>query len=307
MLDSDMIAGSASLGWRLRVLRARRELALIELAKLTGLDISYLSRLERDALPNAKPKPETVSKVLDGLDATQDEREAVYHIERPPLAPEEIEARVREIAAREEENSQPLVLRDDRWYSWYFNRAARAALALTADEYKRMIGSNMLLEFIDPALPRYSRVPSGERESAFSIRARMFRVNFAPEEFDGWYLKVVSRIYDFPWAVPLWENPPSDSDTLVIEQQDLNIANPTAGTIRVRLQMNHLLANPRFIVSTWTPVGRKAFARVAQVRELPEIMYDAPALTAAALREPPRESESDNADGRNNTEHSAHA
>src|SRR4051794_7570105 len=120
MLDSDMIAGSAGLGWRLRVLRARRELALIELAKLTGLDISYLSRLERDALPNAKPKPETVSKVLDGLDATQDEREAVYHIERPPLAPEEIEARVREIAAREEENSQPLVLRDDRWYSWYF-------------------------------------------------------------------------------------------------------------------------------------------------------------------------------------------
>src|SRR5437868_15071107 len=76
-----------NIGWRLRTLRLRRDLTLVELAGTAGLDVSYLSRLERDALQNAKPKPDTINRVLDALQATPDEREAMYHIEPPPLTP----------------------------------------------------------------------------------------------------------------------------------------------------------------------------------------------------------------------------
>src|SRR6476659_5236088 len=123
MTNRSLLADSTSIGWRLRVLRARRGLALVELAKQTGLDISYLSRLERDALPNAKPKPDTINKVLEGLEASQHEREAVYHIERPPLTSAEIEAQVRSVASQAEQSPEPLVLWDERWFAWYYNCA----------------------------------------------------------------------------------------------------------------------------------------------------------------------------------------
>ena len=67
-----------NLGWRLRALRLRREMTLAELAKLSGLEIAYLRRLERGVLPYAKPNPETVERILDALGATPEEREAVY-------------------------------------------------------------------------------------------------------------------------------------------------------------------------------------------------------------------------------------
>jgi len=282
-MSPNALADSASTGWRLRVLRARRGMSLVELAKDTGLDISYLSRLERDALPNAKPKPDTIHKVLDGLGATQQEREAVYHIERPPLARDDILAQVTTIAAQEEESPEPQLLRDERWFAWYFNRAARAALGLSPEEYSQMLGSHMLLEVIDPTSPRYSRVPDKEREAAFSLRARLFKVSFAAEEFDKWYLEVVSRIYDFPWAAQLWEEPRLASEPLVIERQDMTLVNPLKGPLSVRLQMNRLLANPRFLVTTWTPLNRKATAGLNDLRGRPEFAYDAVGLTASAL------------------------
>ena len=67
-----------TLGERLRELRFSREMTLHELARLSGLDIAYLSRLERGVLPYAKPNPETVERILDALGATPEEREAVY-------------------------------------------------------------------------------------------------------------------------------------------------------------------------------------------------------------------------------------
>src|SRR5438105_3254592 len=94
---------SNSVGWRLRTLRLRRDLTLVDLANLAGLDISYLSRLERDALQNAKPKPDTINRVLDALQATSHEREAVYHVERPPLTPDEIVAQVFDLFSIEED------------------------------------------------------------------------------------------------------------------------------------------------------------------------------------------------------------
>src|SRR6478736_409193 len=77
-----MASDSPNIGRRLRILRLRCDKTLVELATLAGLDVSYLSRLERDALQNAKPKPDTINRVLEALQASPQEREAVYHVER---------------------------------------------------------------------------------------------------------------------------------------------------------------------------------------------------------------------------------
>src|SRR5438876_5133953 len=162
---------SHSLGWRLRVLRLRREMTLAELARLSGLEISYLSRLERDVLQNAKPKPETVDRILDAVDATLEERQSIYHLEHPPLDKCEIEEQIQILFEQQETFPEPVILRDEHWNACYFNLSARTALGLTVKEYRRMLGTNMLHEIIDPAIPAYSRCSDEERETVFSVRA----------------------------------------------------------------------------------------------------------------------------------------
>jgi transcriptional regulator with XRE-family HTH domain len=261
-----------NVGRRVRALRLRRELTLVELAALSNLDVSYLSRLERDAIQNAKPKPDTINRVLDALQATQQERDAVYHIERPALTRREITLQVLEIASLDED-PEPLLLRDEHWYVWYYNRAARAALGLSEAEYEPSIGAHMLYEIIDPSIPRYSRVPEDTREEAFSLRARMFQLDFAGQEFDQWYQDVVSRVYEFPWAVPLWERPLT-TNSLVIGRQDMLLLNPIAGRLHVRLQLNRLMSNPRFLLTNWTPLDDETANHIAKLRERPEFAYD---------------------------------
>src|SRR5919202_25017 len=167
-----------SLGWRLRALRLRSDMTLTELAKSSGLEISYLSRLERDVLQNAKPKPETVDRILDAMRARLEEREAVYHLEHPPLDKAEIDAQTQIVFEQEETDPEPVILRDEHWNACYFNLAARAALGLTVKEYRLMLGTNMLHEIIDPAIPRYSRCSDAERETVFSVRVAMFKQHF---------------------------------------------------------------------------------------------------------------------------------
>src|SRR4051812_31999532 len=103
-MDTRSVSTGLNVGWRLRVLRSRRRLTLVEVARAADLDVSYLSRLERDALQNAKPKPDTISRVLDALGASLHEREAVYHRERPVITRAEIEAIVREVGPRIEDS-----------------------------------------------------------------------------------------------------------------------------------------------------------------------------------------------------------
>ena len=116
-----------NLGRRLRTLRLRRGLSLAEVGNLANLDISYLSRLERDALRNATPKPETINRVLDALHASIQERDAVYHLERPPLRASEIVPQIHSVAGSVEDDEEPVALIDELWFVWYYNRSARAA------------------------------------------------------------------------------------------------------------------------------------------------------------------------------------
>lgn len=268
-----MYIDTHKLGWRVRTLRQRHGLSLGEVAEKAGVDMSYISRLERDALQNAKPKPETIDKVLTAIDTTATERDAVYHIEQTPLTSKEIDDQVRRVAAMAENSPDPIELSDDRWFIHYCNRAARSALGLTAEEYKRLIGTHTLHAIIDPANPLYTRVPNEEREQLFALWAKMFKVTFAPQEFDEWYRQVVCRILDFPWARAVWEADDYEMESLVLERQDFTILNPVAGYMRMRFQLNHLMGNPRFVLSEWSVLSTVTAIQLAVLRTRPEYSY----------------------------------
>ena len=263
-----------SLGGRLRVLRLRRQMKLTELAKLSGLEIAYLSRLERDVLQsNAKPKPDTVDRILDALGATLEEREAVYHMEHPPLDQSEIDAQVQVVFEQQETLPEPVGLRDEHWNACYFNLSGRAALGLTVGEYRHVLGTNMLHEIIDPAIPAYSRCSDEERHTEFSLRAVMFKKQFANQQFDRWYMEVVDRIYDFAWAARLWEKPVVPAMPLTLETHDLNVINPFVGRLRFRLQLNHLMSNPRLVLVGYTPLDKHTSQHLRDLRGQQELSY----------------------------------
>lgn len=279
-MDTYPHSSNSNLGWRLRTLRLRHNLTLVEVARLAGLDVSYLSRLERDALQNAKPKPDTVSRVLDALKSSLQEREAVYHIERPPLSQQEISAAIRAVSADLEESSEPYVVGDEHWFIHYYNRAARAVFGLTGEEYTRTIGSHMLHMIIDPSNPRYYRVPDKAREDAFRIRALMFQRNFAGEEFDDWYQRVVARIYDFPWAAAIWEHSEIDSAVLTIGRDDVDIVNPVVGTLNCRFELHSLVHSTRFFLASWAPLNEVTQAKAREALQHPDFNYN---LSTATL------------------------
>jgi len=268
-----MYIDTHKLGWRVRTLRQRHGLSLGEVAEKAGVDMSYISRLERDALQNAKPKPETIDKVLTAINTTAAERDAVYHIEQAPLTAREVEEQVWHVAALAENSPDPLELSDDRWFIHYYNRAARSALGLTAEEYKRVVGTHALHAIIDPANPLYNRIPNEEREQIFALRAKMFKVTFASQEFDEWYGQIVCRIHDFPWASAVWETDNHEMESLVLERQDFTILNRVAGYMRMRFQLNHLMGNPRFVLSEWSVLSTVTAIQLAVLRTRPEYSY----------------------------------
>jgi transcriptional regulator with XRE-family HTH domain len=260
------VAAPEELGWRLRALRLGRGITLVELAKRAALDASYLSRLERWTFPKAKPKTDTVYRVLHALGADAEECDAVFHIERPVLTREEIDEQVRRTALEHELSAVPVTLADEHWTFCYYNAAARAMMGFTPEEYRKSIGSHMLHSFIDPALPRYSRVPEAERIHAFAWWSKLFQIAFAGQQFDDWYLAVVDRIFDFPWAASVWENPVLTVYSLVLERQNVNVHNPVAGMLRFEAQINRLSADPRFVLSSWTPLDDETAVRLGRLR-----------------------------------------
>jgi transcriptional regulator with XRE-family HTH domain len=262
-------------GWRVRQLRLRYGLSLARLAERMQIDMSYLSRIERDALPRAKVKPSSIEHILEAIGVTQAESDAVFHLERPAPDLSATTAQVREVALHLEDSPEPVELRDERWFVWYYNRAARAALGLTPDEYGRCIGAHMTEALVDPDNPLYSRIPDEDRETTFALYALLFREHFATQQLDEWYGRVVSGIGLAPWAEKVWENPTAAliSSPMVVERQDLAILNPIVGKLRFRSQLSHLLANEWYLLGEWTPADEATAAHLAALRTNPQFQY----------------------------------
>jgi len=242
-------ADTADVGWRLQQLRLRRGLRQNELAEMAGLDPGYLNRLEKGITRKAKPKPETVNKILTALSATPEERAAVVHTEPPPLTANEIETVVDDIRSMYEDHPLPVTLIDYHWVRWYHNRTMRSVLSLTDEEYRNTLGEMPIYSLIDPKSPTYHRIPDDERESAFAIRSQVFKRQFAGQEFDNWYLEIVDKIKQFPWAAEIWDNPPPEAAQQFLDSHDAGIYCPLlCQTLHFRNQLNRLMKDPRFVV-----------------------------------------------------------
>lgn len=281
-----MAVSAPDIGGRLRRLRLQRRLALGEVATLSGLDISYLSRIERNALQNAKAKPGTFERVLDALDATEAERAAVYHVERPGLMLEAIESEVEHISSLVEEAREPQQLIDEHWYIWYLNRAARAVLGLDGDEYRKLLGTHLLHGIVDPENCLFARFPDQTRAETLAKLTLTFKMTFEDQSFDTWYETVTSHIRKYPWASEIWAKPPSFDDVLVLERHNLPLCAPNGDLLNFEFQVNHLIANPRFCLVSWTPRDSKTAAHVDALLSTPEqgaISRNADATNAIAL------------------------
>jgi hypothetical protein len=110
----------------------------------------------------------------------------------------------------------------------------------------------------------------------------MFKVTFASQEFDEWYSQIVARIRDFPWASTIWDCDDCEQEPLVLERQDFTILNPVAGYMRLRFQLNHLMSNPRFVLSEWSVLSTITAIQLAVLRTRPEYSYSYETAVAQA-------------------------
>ncbi|MDQ3706266.1 MAG: helix-turn-helix domain-containing protein [Chloroflexota bacterium] len=251
--DADNTADTTDAGWRIKQLRLRRGLQQKALAQLANVDAAFLNRLERGGSRRSKPKPETIYRLLEALQATPAEREAVFHMEVPPPSDEEIEAFVAEIASELELSPEPSVLVDNRWYRRYINRVGRRMYGLTDDEYRRSVNVHTLAAYVDPDQPIYSRYRDEDRLYHFARRVLTFRIAFAAQQFDSWYLDVERYLKRFPMGRSVWENTELVVPPTFMLSQEVTYQDPQQRIYRLMGRVDILLKDPRFMLLQLSP------------------------------------------------------
>ncbi|HEX8221240.1 MAG TPA: helix-turn-helix domain-containing protein [Chloroflexia bacterium] len=248
---------TTALGWRIQQLRVRRGLQQKALARLANVDAAFLNRMERGRSSRSRPKPETIHRLLEAMDASPDERAAVFHVEAPPPSEEEIQTCVAEIATTYEHAPEPVVLIDDRWNRWYINGIGRRMFELSDDEYRRSLGRTTFDAFVDPEQPLYSRYPDEHREFHFAQRVIIFKTFFAAQQFDSWYLAVVDYITRFSMGRKVWEHPESYVPPTFMFSQDVTMEDLQGRTYRLAAQADILLRTPRFMLVSLRPADEE--------------------------------------------------
>lgn len=251
--DDNSTANTADQGWRIKQLRLRRGLQQKALAQLASVDAAFLNRLERGGSRRSKPKPETIYRLLDALRATPTEREAVFHMEVPPPSDEEIEAFVAEIASELELSPEPAVLVDNRWYRRYINRVGRRMYGLTDDEYRRSVNVHTLAAYVDPEQPIYARYRDADRLYHFARRVLTFRIAFAAQQFDSWYLEVERYLKQFPMGNSVWDNTELVVPPTFMLSQDVTYQDAQQRIYRLAGRVDILLKDPRFMLLQLSP------------------------------------------------------
>ena len=242
---------TADLGWRVSRLRRMRGLSQSEVAQRTGKHTSFISRVERPAARLGVPKRDTIEAILDAIEATPEERAAVFRIETPAPTLEEIAHRVGIVKSQYEKSDLMVLLLDGRWVRRYMSPRFRRVIGLTEEEYERTLGQNVLIDMLDPAAPMYSAYPDGERLRAFSMRAAIFKLRFAEHRFDSWYLDLEDQIRRYPGAEAVWHSLPVKP--AFTDQQEVTLKHPD-GTLRhVVVQLRQMYDAPDFLLLEVAP------------------------------------------------------
>ena len=258
---------TTELGWRIKQLRLRRGLQQKVLAHLAKSDAAFLNRLEHGGSTRSRPKPETIHRLLDALQATPSERGAVFHVEVPSLTDEEMAAQVAEIAAEIELAPEPITLVDDRWYRRHINRIGRRMYGLSDEEYRRSINVHTFASYLDPTDPLYSRYPEEDRLPDFARRIITFRTYFADQQFDSWYLAVERFVKSFPEGRAIWENTGNVVPPTFLLSQEVRYRDPQGRIYRIMGRADILLKNPRFMLLQLWPNDEETRRLLESLRE----------------------------------------
>jgi transcriptional regulator with XRE-family HTH domain len=254
---------TGDIGWRVGRLRKLRGLSQNEVARRTGKHTSFISRVERPESRQGVPKRETIEGILDAINATPEERAAVFQVEMPPPTEDDIARHVKLLEAQYEDSDRLVLSMDSRWVIRYMSRRCRRALGLTDEEYGRLCGMSILLSVIDPASPMYRRYPENERLRTFSVRAAAFQLMMAEHQFDQWYLDLVERIRKFPTAEQVWHTLPVKP--AFADHNVLSLCHPGGTVIRFSAQLRQLYEAPRFTLIELTAADAEAEAALAQL------------------------------------------
>ncbi len=257
---------SDCIGARIRELRLRHRLRLIDVSQRTGYSSSFLSRLERSNEETPHLKPGTFHIVLDAVGVTDQERRAVFHRERPPLRMEQIREEVTRSAGLFEGVATPTALLDEHWNWRYVNKSGRLLFGFTAEEYSRLLGTNTLCHLFDATSPMYSRFSPEMRRIYFSWKVASFKFHFAHHEFCEWYKDIQNAISQVEWARRTWDDPFILST--LMDSHEVTLIHPAAGELHFRDQLNQHMRSPRFCLLEWAPTDEitalKAHALTSQ-------------------------------------------
>jgi transcriptional regulator with XRE-family HTH domain len=231
-----------------------------EVARRTGKHTSFISRVERPEARSGVPKRETVEAILDAIEATPEERAAVFQIELPAPTPEDIARHVETVKAQYDDSDLMVLLLDTRWVVRYRSPRYRQILDLSDEEYERTIGEHVLISVVDPSSPLYARYPDDVRLRAFSMRAAIFKLRFAEHQFDSWYLDIEERIRRFPGAEAVWHSLPVRP--AFVDSQEATLLHPNGTRLNMNVQLRQMYDAPTFALLEITPADPQARAEV---------------------------------------------
>jgi hypothetical protein len=138
-------------------------------------------------------------------------------------------------------------------------------LGLSEDEYRRSLGVHTLSAYVDPSQPLYSRYSDEQREYHFAQRVLSFKLFFAAQQFDKWYLDVEGHIKGFPMGRKIWDRPEVYAPPAFMLSYEGAYKDPQGHTYRFMAQVDILLKNPRFMLIQLRPQDAETLALLSSL------------------------------------------
>lgn len=234
-----------------------------------AIDAAHLQRIETGQI--RRPRPATVGRVLDALDATFRQRRAVlgaygYTAAWTLPTDREVEEARRMTAHELAGATWPVWLSDHGQALWAWNRYFPRLLGLSPDDpaLARFAGVTIVDLALNPTIGTGSRI--GNPEVYLPMMLQFIKVTLAPFAEDPWCAALVERWRGLPGFSTTWDALSSDLATTLATQAIVPMAVqiPSITTpFQFRLVSVNVTADPRFNVVHWIPYGAATLRQLA--------------------------------------------